>query len=89
MTIRLIGATIVCVMLGLFISASAGQAGTNDVVAFADPQPGGVAVLSGAEPEAVLVSRELYSRSAEAILLAPGALADPRDTESRRGGDRR
>ncbi|MCZ4653007.1 hypothetical protein O4157_16465 [Gordonia amicalis] len=75
MTIRLIGATIVCVMLGLFISASAGQAGTNDVVAFADPQPG-VAVLSGAEPEAVLVSRELYSRSAEAILLAPGALDD-------------
>ncbi|SDU68668.1 hypothetical protein [Gordonia westfalica] len=76
MTIRLFGASIVCVMVGLFISASAGQAGTSGAVAFTDPQPG-AAVISGAEPDSVLVSREFYARSDEAILLGPGALAEP------------
>ncbi|GAC00369.1 hypothetical protein GONAM_15_00760 [Gordonia namibiensis NBRC 108229] len=76
MTIRMIGASIVCVMVGLFISASAGQADTDGVVALADPRPG-AAVLAGAEPDSILVSREFYSRSDEAILLGPGALDEP------------
>ncbi|GAA12881.1 hypothetical protein GOALK_060_01140 [Gordonia alkanivorans NBRC 16433] len=75
-TIRMIGASIVCVMVGLFISASAGQADTDGVVAFAEPRPG-AAVLTGAEPDSILISREFYSRSDEAILLGAGALGDP------------
>ncbi|MFE0748882.1 hypothetical protein [Gordonia sp. NPDC058843] len=80
MTARLIWTSIVCVVVGLVVSASAigdgaHGAGASGVGAYTSPPPG-VDVLSGHAPDSVLLSRELYARSDEAILVGRDALDD-------------
>ncbi|MGW6035310.1 hypothetical protein ACWFOS_16795 [Gordonia terrae] len=80
MTGRVIWTSIVCVVVGLVVSASAtgvgaSGVGASGIGAYTNPPPG-VGVLSGDAPESVQLSRELYARSDEAILVGPDALDD-------------
>ncbi|AFR47062.1 hypothetical protein KTR9_0396 [Gordonia sp. KTR9] len=77
---RMIWTSILCAVVGLVVSASATGVGAHGIGpsgsgAYTSPAPG-VDVLSGHAPEAVLLSRELYARSDEAILLGRDALDD-------------
>ncbi|WP_238422848.1 hypothetical protein [Gordonia sp. 'Campus'] len=76
MRARVIGTSIVGVVVALVVSASATGEPSDGVGAMASPAPG-IEVLGGGEPQSVLLSRELYARSDEAILLGVGAADDP------------
>ncbi|WP_439031368.1 hypothetical protein [Gordonia terrae] len=89
MRARVIGTSIVGVVVALVVSASATGEPSDGVGAMSSPAPG-VEVLGGGEPQSVLLSRELYARSDEAILLGAGAADDPavRDQADRAARER-
>lgn len=76
MRARGIGTSIVGMIVALVVSASATGEPSGDVGAMSSPAPG-IGVLGGGDPQSVLLSRELYVRSDEAILLGAGAADDP------------